>query len=62
MNRYDEPTPIGAATSGPLYTIVARWLDQQGDRRTVDEYLADGYAGKLSGAEATPFNTVGHHL
>jgi hypothetical protein len=58
----NEPTPVGTLTGGAAVKLLSLWLADRGDRRTVDEYLADGYAGKLTGSDAVPFESVAHHL
>lgn len=53
-----EPTPVGHTLPSVAADLIGRWLSQRGDQRTVDQYLVDGAAGKLTGSEKAPYEMI----
>lgn len=53
---------LNTISSQVMRDILANWLTARGDRRSVDEYIADGRAGRLTDDDRTPYENVGEYL
>lgn len=53
---------ISEITGNVAYGLIALWLQDRNDPRTVEKYILDGHAGLLQDHERVPYDKVSRFI